>query len=98
MRYRHWLLAGAGFFLIVMILSMRGARIITLITGTRMFVPFGDMAIMGMIFAIAFQLSWTILEAAHALGKQRPPNCPHCGYSLMGVKCPECGKHAGDDD
>ncbi|NUQ68657.1 MAG: hypothetical protein HUU18_10310 [Phycisphaerales bacterium] len=43
---------------------------------------------------IAFLASWTTLEVTHQVLIHRRTACP-CGYSLKGVKCPECGRDVG---
>jgi len=57
-----------------------------------------NLAWMGFGFTITFLISWTILEAVNSFNKIPAQNCPHCGYSFSGVKCPECGKRAGDHE
>jgi hypothetical protein len=41
--------------------------------------------------AIASGLCWLVLEVVARREITRPMTCT-CGYSLQGLKCPECGK------
>jgi hypothetical protein len=44
--------------------------------------------------AIASTLCWLTLETLSHRNEKLPLVCP-CGYSLKGVRCPECGKPVG---
>jgi hypothetical protein len=90
MRYRHWLLlaAAAAFFY--------SAVLIRLDFFMQILPTYGDADIhAGSFLAITFILSWVALEITHFLRIGSRGQC-ECGYSLKGVKCPECGRDQGD--
>ncbi len=84
MKHRHWLLVAgllaAAFSFVFVRLNM------------GWYANFGQTDIWaGTLLAAACLLCWTALELASRLIDAREHRCP-CGYSLRGVKCPECGK------
>lgn len=43
----------------------------------------------------ALLASWTVLEVAARRDARRAPVCS-CGFSLRGLRCPECGRSHGE--
>lgn len=84
MKHRHWLLVAgllaAGFAFGFVRLNL------------GWYANYGQTDIWaGAMLAGACLLCWTALEVASRLIDTREHRCG-CGYSLRGVKCPECGK------
>jgi flagellar biosynthesis protein FliR len=50
----------------------------------------------GTALAIACIAAWVVLEVVATRAKSRGVVC-QCGYSLRGVRCPECGEPIGAD-
>jgi hypothetical protein len=88
MRYRHWLLLAAAAFFFYSAVLIRLDFFMALVP------TYGDADIhSGAAIAIALILSWLTLEVVHFRANSRG-KC-ECGYSLKGMKCPECGKDLG---
>jgi hypothetical protein len=89
MRYRHWLLLAAAAAIFYSTVLIRLDFFMLLLP------TYGDADIhAGAALAITCILSWVTLEVVHFRATSRG-KCP-CGYSLKGVKCPECGRDLGD--
>ena len=89
MRYRHWLLVAAGLALFYSTVLIRLDFFMQLLPS------YGEADIhASAALAVALLFAWVALEACHFRATSRG-RCP-CGYSLKGVKCPECGRDLGD--
>ena len=88
MERRRWLLIASGACFAYAWLSSVGY--VSAIVG---FYP-EDQLQTGMLLAGLCLLSWTALEITARLIERRPITC-RCGYSMAGVKCPECGRPVG---
>lgn len=90
MRYRHWLLAaGAASILFSFVLIRLGVLL-----GTK-YAIYGEADIYtGSAIAIACLAGWVVLESLYFTRVGSVGRCP-CGYSLKGLKCPECGRDLG---
>jgi flagellar biosynthesis protein FliR len=89
MRYRQWLLVAAAASLFFGFVFVR-------LTWVLQFYPmYGDSDIhSSAALAIALLLGWLVLEVVHYVRTGSRGVC-ECGYSLRGVKCPECGRDIG---
>jgi hypothetical protein len=89
MRHRHWLLIAAGIALFYAFVFIRPNIVL------RFYPSYGEHDITGgVIVAVACLLAWVVLEVVHFRAVGWAGKC-ECGYSLKGVKCPECGKDLG---
>lgn len=89
MAKRHWLLIGAGVALFYAYVFIRWSA------SFSGYPVYGDADILASgILGGAFTLAWCALEVTHQVLIHRRTACP-CGYSLKGVKCPECGRDVG---
>jgi hypothetical protein len=89
MKHRHLLLVASALALFFSFVFMR------LAIASTFYVHYGDTDIKaGVWLAIAFLAAWVVLEAVHFICVRRGGVCV-CGYSLRGVKCPECGRDQG---
>jgi hypothetical protein len=89
MKHRHWLLVAAGVALFFSFIFLR-LQFITF------YANYGDHDIdAGVTVAVACLTAWVVLEAVHFIWGTRGGTCS-CGYSLRGVKCPECGRDQGE--
>jgi hypothetical protein len=89
MKHRYWLLAAAAGALLYAFVLIRLDLVLSF------YVTYGEADISASTaFAIACVLAWAALEVIHAARAGRAGKCA-CGYSLQGVKCPECGKDLG---
>jgi hypothetical protein len=89
MRYRHLLVIAAAGALLYGFLLIRVDFVI------RIFPTYGDADIQAAThLAIACLLAWLVLEVVHFLRIGAGGKC-ECGYSLRGVRCPECGRDLG---
>ncbi|MBK9188888.1 MAG: hypothetical protein IPM33_08020 [Phycisphaerales bacterium] len=89
MAKRHWLLIGAGAALLYGFGFIRSGLVLS-------FYPiYSETDIASSVFvAVALLAAWCTLEVTHQVLIHRRTACP-CGYSLKGVKCPECGRDVG---
>jgi hypothetical protein len=87
MKHRNALVAVAAVFGAWVILSAQGFEIVGLYPTSQM--EFGS------YLAIACLAVWAALEILARLLATRAPACTECGYSMAGVRCPECGHPAG---
>jgi hypothetical protein len=90
MQYRKWLLVAAlgpivyGFVLIRLEAFL---KVIPTYGGSDIYAA--------TVLAIALLASWTVLEVAAHMGMRNVAACS-CGFSLRGVRCPECGRVQGE--
>jgi hypothetical protein len=88
MKHRHWLLVAAGAALFYTFVFLR--------LEFRFYVNYGNHDIeAGVALAVAFLAAWVVLESVHFIWGSKGGACT-CGYSLRGVKCPECGRDQGE--
>lgn len=89
MRHRHW-------FLVAALLPLGFAFFMhTTMFYTYLLINFQSTdLVVSVALSIACVVVWTILEIAFQFLDARRLVC-RCGYSLRGVKCPECGKELG---
>jgi len=89
MHHRHWLLLAAAAALFYAFVLIRLNFILTL------YATYGDTDIhSATALAIALIAAWLALELTHYIRTGSRGTCT-CGYSLKGVKCPECGRDLG---
>jgi hypothetical protein len=89
MKHRHWLLVAAGVALFYTFVFLRLHFI-------GFYANYGEHDIdAGVALTIAFLGAWVALESVHFIWGGRGGACA-CGYSLRGVKCPECGRDQGE--
>jgi len=89
MRHRHWLLIAAAVPLFFGFVFIRVDALV------RLYSSYGDADIhSATALAIALLLAWLVLEVVHYIRAGSRGTC-ECGYSLKGVKCPECGRDIG---
>ena len=89
MAKRHWLLIAACGVLLYGFGFIRSSMILSV------YPTYGDTDIYASAaLAIALLAAWCTLEVAYQVLIHRRTACP-CGYSLKGVKCPECGRDVG---
>lgn len=92
MRHRHWLLIVGAAALFYAFVLVRVNWFINLLP------TYGSSDItMGVLLAIACLAAWAALEVTHARTQGHGLAC-RCGYSLRGMKCPECGQPLGTDE
>ncbi|MGE3109350.1 MAG: hypothetical protein AB7G11_04670 [Phycisphaerales bacterium] len=92
MRYRHWLLVTAASIFVFAVAELKVPLL------ARNLTHYGEGEFRATVLAaIAGLFAWVILEATHHVvaARARAPRCS-CGYSLAGVRCPECGRQLGD--
>lgn len=89
MGHRHWfLVVGAGALLYAFGL-VRSNFVLSFYT------TYGDTDVKcGAALAVTCIVAWTALEIVARLMERRIPRC-RCGYSIAGLKCPECGQTLG---
>lgn len=88
MAHRVWLLVAGG-------LSLAYGFVFIRFTFT-FFPTYGDADVYASsAIGIACLASWTVLECIASSRQRQSPRCG-CGYSLKGVKCPECGNSLGE--
>jgi hypothetical protein len=88
MKYRHWLLIAAGVALFYSFVFLR--------LNVSFYANYGDHDIdAGVTLAVACLAAWVVLESVQFIWGGKGGACV-CGYSLRGVKCPECGKDQGE--
>lgn len=89
MQNRRWLLVGAAFPIVY------GFLLIRLDAYLRFMPTYGEADIYAAsALAIALLAAWTVLEVTYTR-QPRAATCL-CGYSLRGVRCPECGGVQGE--
>lgn len=89
MAKRHWLLIAGSGVLFYGFGFIRSGMVLSL------YPTYGDSDIYASAaLAIALLAAWCTLEVTHQVLTHRRSACP-CGYSLNGVKCPECGRDVG---
>ncbi|MCA9278562.1 MAG: hypothetical protein H6815_07875 [Phycisphaeraceae bacterium] len=88
MKHRKWLLFAAG-------VAVAYALVVQHVS-IPFLINYGEHTFLA-AYNLAFVLiaSWTMLECVHHVSSKRAPNCSACGYSLAGMRCPECGKVVG---
>ncbi len=88
MKHRHWLLIAAGVALFYAFVFLR--------LNLTFYINYGDRDInAGVTLAVACLAAWVVLESVAFIWGGKGGAC-ECGYSLRGVKCPECGKDQGE--
>jgi len=89
MRHRHWLLIAAAVPLFFAYIFIRFNVLLSFYSS------YGDADIRSATsLSIALILVWGSLEITHYVRSGSQGRC-HCGYSLKGLKCPECGRDLG---
>ncbi|MCC6968723.1 MAG: hypothetical protein IT434_00740 [Phycisphaerales bacterium] len=89
MRHRHWFLVVAAAALLYAFGLVRSNLVLSL------YATYGDTDVLcGAALAITCLAAWTALEAVFHMLERRTPRC-RCGYSIAGLKCPECGQTLG---
>ncbi len=89
MRHRHWFLVVAAGALLYAFGLVRSNLVLSFYT------TYGDTDVKcGAALAITCIVAWTTLEAVSQVLERRIPRC-RCGYSIAGLKCPECGQTLG---
>jgi hypothetical protein len=90
MRHRGWLLVVAGVLVTHAFILVRFAG--------PWYPVYGETDIWASSFlAAVLVVAWVSLEISDRVASSRDVKC-RCGYSLRGVKCPECGKAIGGAD
>jgi hypothetical protein len=86
MQRRKWFLFAAGGFVFFAYAFIRFNLVLNL------YPTYGDADIYACsALAGVCALCWTVLEVAEHVMRGRPVTCS-CGYSMAGMKCPECGR------
>ncbi len=89
MRHRHWLLVGAAGAVLYAFGLVRSNVVLSIYTS------YGETDVKcGAALAITCIVAWTALEIVSRIVEHRVPRC-RCGYSVAGLKCPECGQTLG---
>lgn len=89
MRHRHWFLVVAAIALLFAFGLVRFNAVLSFYTS------YGDSDVLcGTALAIVCVAAWTTLEVVARIMEHRVPRC-RCGYSIAGLKCPECGQTLG---
>ena len=91
MKHRHWLLWAMAIPLGFAFGVTRFGPV------TQVWPTYGDSDIQACTqLAIALLAAWVVLEVVHQVRLGRTGKC-ECGYSLTGIRCPECGRDLGGD-
>ncbi|QQS08765.1 MAG: zinc ribbon domain-containing protein [Phycisphaerales bacterium] len=89
MKHRHWLLVIAACFVVYAFLAIRISGLPIVNYGTN------DIQACTTI-VVTLVACWTLLELGSKFFEHaRRGTCGSCGYSLKGLKCPECGSDLG---
>lgn len=87
---RRWLLVGAACPIVYGFVLIRQDLFL------RLLPSYGETDIYASVaVAIALLASWTVLEVAARRDARRAP-VRACGFSLRGLRCPECGRSQGE--
>ncbi len=93
MRFRHLFLAAAALSIVYAYLNSVGFGL----NQGWIFVGYYQetQLICSIVLALGLLAAWTVLEVAASSYRAGAMHCRQCGYSLAGVRCPECGHPAG---
>ncbi|MBL8760529.1 MAG: hypothetical protein JNL50_04435 [Phycisphaerae bacterium] len=89
MKHRNWFLVAAAGALLHAFGVMRTGFMLSF------YVSYGDTDVVcATLVAITCVAAWATLEVVAQVLARRVPRC-RCGYSIAGLKCPECGQTLG---